>query len=223
AARNGFLACRRGALWRRFANKLACGARPPTEADPRGCLLQREGKRGVGYLCHAARHGCKRVLRNQAIPPTLMERNSGGDNSGLCAGSSGRSMRIAPQYVARKGAMGAGHAERRSPLARALAGALSGAVLMQLAGCSRDPFAPPPAFPIPPQFESANSSKPPHVSRWWSRFGSRELDSLMESANVDNLDIAAAVAQLEQADALARVAAAPLWPMFGYSETNARS
>jgi NodT family efflux transporter outer membrane factor (OMF) lipoprotein len=94
---------------------------------------------------------------------------------------------------------------------------------MQLAGCSGDPFTPTLAFAIPPQFDGAKSSKPPRVSRWWSRFGSRELDSLMESANIDNLDIAAAVAQLEQADALSRVAAAPLWPIFGYSETNSRS
>jgi NodT family efflux transporter outer membrane factor (OMF) lipoprotein len=45
-----------------------------------------------------------------------------------------------------------------------------------------------------------------------AKFGSKELTRLVEKAVGDNLDIAAAVARIRQADAQARVASAALWP-----------
>ncbi len=45
-----------------------------------------------------------------------------------------------------------------------------------------------------------------------ARFGSKELARLVEQALGDNLDIAAAVARIQQADAQARVNSAALWP-----------
>jgi len=50
---------------------------------------------------------------------------------------------------------------------------------------------------------------------WWRGFRSRELTTLVERAHLDNLDIAAAVARIEQADATTRIAGAPLLPMVG--------
>jgi outer membrane protein, multidrug efflux system len=47
---------------------------------------------------------------------------------------------------------------------------------------------------------------------WWRGFSSGELTSLMEAAQLHNLDIAVAVAQIIQADAQAGVAGAPLFP-----------
>jgi len=47
---------------------------------------------------------------------------------------------------------------------------------------------------------------------WWRGFGSGELTSLMDAAQLNNLDIAVAVAQIVQADAQAGVAGAPLLP-----------
>ena len=47
---------------------------------------------------------------------------------------------------------------------------------------------------------------------WWRGFRSAELTSLMEQAQIFNLDIAVAVAQIVQADAQAGVAGAPLLP-----------
>jgi len=47
---------------------------------------------------------------------------------------------------------------------------------------------------------------------WWRGFGSGELSSLMEAAQLNNLDIAVAVAQIVQADAQTGVAGAPLFP-----------
>ena len=101
--------------------------------------------------------------------------------------------------------------------------ALSGGVLMQLTGCARDEFQPYLAFPIPDKYESARTTKPPQVSRWWTRFGSAELDQVMDVAYVENLDIAVAVSQLDQAEAQVRITGAALWPTINYSENNQRS
>ncbi|OAN57586.1 efflux transporter outer membrane subunit [Sphingomonas sp. TDK1] len=49
-------------------------------------------------------------------------------------------------------------------------------------------------------------------SRWWQAFGSRELDQLVADVQAHNDDLAAAKARLEQADAQARIAGAPLLP-----------
>ena len=47
---------------------------------------------------------------------------------------------------------------------------------------------------------------------WWRGFRSRELSSLMDAAQIRNLDIAVAVAQIVQADAQVGVSGAPLLP-----------
>ncbi len=50
------------------------------------------------------------------------------------------------------------------------------------------------------------------VLDWWRGFRSSELTSLMEAAQIYNLDIAVAIAQIVQADALVGVSGAPLLP-----------
>src|SRR4029077_12160756 len=47
---------------------------------------------------------------------------------------------------------------------------------------------------------------------WWRGFRSAELTDLMEQAQTANLDIAAAIARIVQADALARQVGAALLP-----------
>jgi outer membrane protein, multidrug efflux system len=47
---------------------------------------------------------------------------------------------------------------------------------------------------------------------WWRGFRSRELSTLMDAAQIRNLDIAVAVAQIVQADAQVGVSGAPLLP-----------
>jgi len=97
--------------------------------------------------------------------------------------------------------------------ARALAVALA----PLLSGCwlTADPL-PPPIVDIPPKYR-AHADVKPHAALpapdWWRAFRSRELTELVERAHLDNLDIAAAVARIEQADALTRVAGAPLLPV----------
>jgi multidrug efflux system outer membrane protein len=60
---------------------------------------------------------------------------------------------------------------------------------------------------------------------WWRGFHSVELTSLMEFAQAANLDIAVAVAQIEQAEAQVRVSGAALFPAvnFGSSASISKS
>ena len=95
--------------------------------------------------------------------------------------------------------------------------------MMQLQGCAKEAFVPTLAFAIPPHYEAEKSTKPPQVSRWWTRFGSTELNQIMDSADIENLDIAAAVAQFEQAEAQARIVGAALWPTINYADSSSRS
>ena len=58
---------------------------------------------------------------------------------------------------------------------------------------------------------------------WWRGFRSKELTEVIEEARSANLDIAAAVARIVQADAQARVAGAPLLPNVGLAGSAAHS
>lgn len=77
--------------------------------------------------------------------------------------------------------------------------------------------------PVPNTYAFAASTKPARISRWWARFGSAELDRLVETANFANLDIAIAVAQLRAADAQAQITAAALFPSLTYNDSNVRT
>src|SRR5580698_3932932 len=57
---------------------------------------------------------------------------------------------------------------------------------------------------------------------WWRGFRSKELTTLMEDAQVFNLDIAVAIAQVVQADALVGVNGAPLFPSITGTATAER-
>jgi outer membrane protein, multidrug efflux system len=82
-----------------------------------------------------------------------------------------------------------------------------------------------PAIDIPPTYRSAAGR--PHAALpapdWWRGFRSRELTGLVELAYLGNLDIAAAVARIEQADAQTRIAGAPLLPAIDFDATAQRS
>ncbi|HET7847538.1 MAG TPA: efflux transporter outer membrane subunit [Pseudolabrys sp.] len=74
-----------------------------------------------------------------------------------------------------------------------------------------------PALDIPlfyrdgPRKPAAAQAKLPPLD-WWRSFHSRELTKLIDEAREANLDIAAAIARIVQADAQARIAGAPLLP-----------
>ena len=83
-----------------------------------------------------------------------------------------------------------------------------------LSGCILGSERPELAIDIPPAYRNAGAK--PYAAlptyQWWRGFRSRELTALIEEAQQGNLDIAAAVGRILQADAQARLAGAPLLP-----------
>jgi NodT family efflux transporter outer membrane factor (OMF) lipoprotein len=101
---------------------------------------------------------------------------------------------------------------------------LAGALLPALTGCLQSVVSDP-ALDLPASYRAAHGK--PHAALprldWWRGFRSRELSALMQEAQVANLDIAAAVARIVQADAQARIAGAPLLPGIDFDASGTRS
>lgn len=66
---------------------------------------------------------------------------------------------------------------------------------------------PPPAWQSPDHPDAVQSNR-----QWWTQFGSRELDRLIEQARLGSHDLGASVARVRQAQASATIAGAPLLP-----------
>lgn len=84
---------------------------------------------------------------------------------------------------------------------------------------------PDPSLDVPAQYKYAGKADAPPTLDWWRGFRSSELTQLMEEAQTVNLDIAAAVSRIVEADAQARQAGAALLPSLsgGGSETYSRT
>ncbi len=87
---------------------------------------------------------------------------------------------------------------------------------------------PEPGLDIPSRY--TGSSANPTIAEaalpkidWWRGFRSRELTGIVEQARDANLDIAAAIARIVQADAQSRVSGAPLLPDIGLNADGSRS
>ncbi len=110
------------------------------------------------------------------------------------------------------------------PLGTMLAGTC---LMLTLGGCLLS-NKPEPALDIP---QSYNRSSPnPAIAEaalpaldWWHGFRSRELTEIIETAREANLDIAAAVARIVQADAQARIAGSALLPNVALNGSATRS
>jgi outer membrane protein, multidrug efflux system len=83
-----------------------------------------------------------------------------------------------------------------------------------LSGCNFEAQKPELALDTPAKYRFAHGAVEKALPSldWWRGFHSVELTSLMEFAQAANLDIAVAIAQIEQANALVRIAGAPLFP-----------
>jgi outer membrane protein, multidrug efflux system len=84
-----------------------------------------------------------------------------------------------------------------------------------LSGCILGSERPELNLEVPGAYREASRSAPDAAlpaMDWWQGFRSRELTSLMQSAQTENLNIAVAIAQVVQADALVGVSGAPLLP-----------
>lgn len=83
--------------------------------------------------------------------------------------------------------------------------------LFAVHGCARQqPFVAklPPA---PQRWQHPPTATAPIAPNWWAGFASSELNQLVEQAQLNNYDLAAAVARVKQAQANARIAGAPLF------------
>jgi len=94
-----------------------------------------------------------------------------------------------------------------------------------LAGCWLRPDPPDLNVDVPDSYVTARKgpdSRLPALD-WWRGFGSRELTLLMEEAQTANLDIAAAVARIQQADAQVKITNAALLPVLDANFNAQRS
>src|SRR5665213_160074 len=84
-----------------------------------------------------------------------------------------------------------------------------------LSGCILGSERPDLNLDVPPAYRQGSHRAPdaavPAVD-WWRGFHSSELTSLMDAAQIYNLDIAVAIAQVIQADAQVGISGAPLFP-----------
>jgi multidrug efflux system outer membrane protein len=81
-----------------------------------------------------------------------------------------------------------------------------------------------PALDVPGAYQAAHGAPgAPPKAEWWRGFRSAELTDLMEQSSAANLDIAAAVARIVEADAQARIAGAALLPTVSGAASDTRS
>ena len=96
-----------------------------------------------------------------------------------------------------------------------------------LTGCLVGTEKPQAALDVPAGYRGAprNPDRALPSVDWWRGFRSKQLTDLIEEALTSNLDVAAAVARIVQADAQSRIAGAPLLPLVNLNAdaTRARS
>ncbi len=101
-------------------------------------------------------------------------------------------------------------------------------LMLPLGGCLLSGDKPEPGIDIPaaydggPRNEAAAEAAVPPLD-WWRMFRSRELTDIIEAARAGNLDIAAAIARIVQADAQARIAGSALLPNVALNASATRS
>jgi len=109
-----------------------------------------------------------------------------------------------------------------NPLLR-LAAAIGAAALC---GCNLDWEKPDVSTPPPERFREARPRSAPGIggAREFARkFGSRELSNIVDGALADNLDLAAAAARIQEADAQARVSSAAQLPLVSIADSVSRT
>jgi outer membrane protein, multidrug efflux system len=100
-----------------------------------------------------------------------------------------------------------------------------GCTLLLLTACSVGPAYKRPDIPPPAVWREAAPNDHEGIwpsADWWHGFGSQTLDDLIAEAQRSNDDLAAAVARVEEADAQARIAGAPLLPSVDFGADASR-
>ncbi|ANH75490.1 efflux transporter, outer membrane factor (OMF) lipo, NodT family protein [Ralstonia insidiosa] len=107
--------------------------------------------------------------------------------------------------------------------------ALASALTALLAGCSLAPTYERPAMDVPAHWQTeapwraAQPADDAPKGPWWQRFNDPQLDKLIEQALRENQSLKVALTNLEQAQALTRVARASLLPTVTASSNDART
>ena len=103
--------------------------------------------------------------------------------------------------------------------------AACGCVIAALAACSVGPAYKRPDIALPAKWHDAAADEGAAVwptPDWWHAFGSAKLEELIAQAMLSNDDLAVAVARVQEADAQARIAGAPLLPSLDFSAVATR-
>ena len=97
--------------------------------------------------------------------------------------------------------------------------------LTLLTGCIVGYEKPDTALEVPDKYRYANNQpeKALPALDWWRSFRSSELTTLIEAAQTSNLDIAVAVARIQQADAQARISGSALLPTVNANGSASRA
>ena len=111
------------------------------------------------------------------------------------------------------------------PLRRGLAGLAAGCLVAAMGGCVPAAIVPDAGLDVPSayRFAGKGGGLTDHATDWWISFRSPELTRLMEETEIANLDIAAAIGRVKQADALAGQSGAALLPSISASDSFTRS
>jgi outer membrane protein, multidrug efflux system len=96
-------------------------------------------------------------------------------------------------------------------------------VVPMLSACIFSSERPDLALDVPPNYRAGRGTTAPPALDWWRGFRSSELTRLIEEAQTANLEIAAAIGRIMQADALAKLAGAPLLPTVDFAGSATRS
>ena len=89
---------------------------------------------------------------------------------------------------------------------------LVGSACAALVGCSVGTPYRRPDLPLPEEWHEPAAASVWPSADWWHAFGSARLDELIAQAELGNDDLAGAIARVQEADAQARIAGAPLLP-----------
>lgn len=100
--------------------------------------------------------------------------------------------------------------------------ALAGLVCASLGGCSLPAYHRP-QLPTPAAWRETPADARWPADDWWRAFHSPELNELIRRAESANLDLAAAIARVDEAQAQARIAGAPLLPSLELSPQARRT
>src|SRR5712664_415513 len=103
--------------------------------------------------------------------------------------------------------------------------AVLSAVSVMAGGCLFGPNYVRPKVEQPDQFKSQADKEPaPPIAReWWRLYGDPELDQLIVTATASNQSLRQAVARVDEARALARVAGSYLYPTVSADPTFSRT